>query len=333
MSGIFGFFYREPDEKKAAKCIHALEVWNRMYGTDAVDSFYTDELGVGCHVEHLSEAYPMGKPVIRDRGDIAVIDAVLYNRDELFELLNMQESSKVSDEYLLFEVIKKKGYSAFAEVNGDFAGAVYNENKKEWTIFRDHMGVRPLFYYIDDSVFAFSTDRRGLLALPEIDRKLNDEQFYLRMMGYNHLSLCETEFAHIHCIRPASFRVIAKNTSGFSEKEYIYWKLKQKKIRMKTEKDYCEELRRLVTDSIKRRLDVVSGIIGGELSGGLDSSVICIMINRLGRKGKYFSWSRSPEELPLQKGEDERKIIWILRQSTILLWLKNIQWQSTDALH
>ena len=309
MSGIFGFFCRKPDKGLSAGYIHALEVWNRKYGTDAVDSFFTGEYGVGCHMEHLSSEYPIEQPIIRDGENIAVIDAVLYNRDEIFELLNIQKSSRISDENLLFQFIKKQGYAELAGVNGDFAGAVYNENKKTWTFFRDHMGVRPLFYYIDDTVFAFSTDMRGLLALPGTDLKINESQFYLRMMGYSDLSLCETEFARINCIHPASYKVVSADASGFSEKETIYWRLKQKKIHMKTEEDYCKELRRLVTDSIKRRLDVVPGVIGGELSGGLDSGVICILINRLGREGRYFSWSQSPDELPLQEGEDERKVI------------------------
>ena len=204
-------------------------------------------------------------------------------------------------------------------VNGDFAGAVYNEKDKTWTLFRDHMGVRPLFYYMDDTVFAFSTDIIGLLALPGVNTSLNEEKFYLRMMGYNDLTLCNTEFAGIHCVRPASVKTVSQNTSGFSENEMVYWKLKQKKIRMKTDEEYFTELRRLVTDSVKRRLDAVSGIVGGELSGGMDSSVIAILISRLGRKGPYFSWSWSPEEFPLQEGDDERKIIFdICRQENIV---------------
>lgn len=318
MSGIFGFFRRKPDKELSAKDMHALEVWNRMYGRNAVDFFCTDEYGMGCHVEHLSEEYTAGLPVIRDNEEIAVIDAVLYNRDELVELFHIQKSLEISDEDLLLEIIKKHGYASLTQVNGDFAGAVYNEKKRTWTLFRDHMGVRPLFYYIDDTVFAFSTDMRGLLALSEADTGINEEQLYLHMMGYNDLSLCETEFARIHCVHPASYRVIAEREKGFSEKESIYWRLGQKKVRRKTDEDYFKELRFLVTDSIRRRMSAVPGVIGAELSGGVDSGVICILINRLGREGRYFSWSRPPKEHPLLDGEDERKIILdICRQEHI----------------
>lgn len=318
MSGIFGFFNGTYNSGLSEKYLHALEVWNKMYGTDDGDSFYTDEYGIGCHIEHLSGEYPIGKPVIRDGENIVVVDAILYNRDELLEFLGLPKFSKISDENLLYEMIKKKGYSSLDQVNGDFSGAVYNKKQKTWTLFRDHMGVRPLFYYIDDTFFAFSTDMRGLLALPAVDVRINEEQLYLRMMGYNDLSLCETEFACIHCVHPASYQVVHKTETGFSRTETIYWKLGQRKIRRKKDEDYFKELRDLVTDAIKRRMDAVPGIIGAELSGGLDSGVICILINRLGREGKYFSWSRSPEEYPLLDGDDERKIILdICRQENI----------------
>ncbi len=324
MSGIFGFLNRTSEKRLSEKCAHALDVWNRMYGMDAGESFFCEKYGAGCHTEHFSDQYSAGQPVRKENETIAVIDAVLYNRDELFGWFDLGQPSEISDEELLFLIIRKHGYASLAQVNGDFAGAIYDEKKQTWTLFRDHMGVRPLFCYMDDTLFAFSTDRRGLLALPGADQKLDEEQLYLRMMGYNDLSLCKTEFANISCVRPGSFQTVWKTERGFSRKETIYWKPGQKKIRRKTEEEYFQELRSLITDAIKRRMDAVPGIIGAELSGGLDSSVICILIHRLGREGRYFSWSLSPEELPLQDGEDERKVIFdICRQEQITCEFSN----------
>ena len=45
------------------------------------------------------------------------------------------------------------------------------------------------------------------------------------------------------------------------------------------------------------------------MSGGLDSSVIAILISKLGREGKFYSLSYSPDEIPMLDGRDERKII------------------------
>lgn len=306
MSGIFGFSTKYSDADK--KYLHALNVFNRCYGQDGFDTYLSDQIGMGCCQEHFSDTFPASPPVIKQDNRIAVIDAVLYNRDELIPQLTL--SSAVSDEELLLQWIREKGYPSLAQVNGDFAGAIYDVENDTWTLFRDHSGVRPLFYYLDADTFAFSTDMRGLTALPNADMSVNEEKLYARMAGYNDLTLCETEYKNIHCIRPASWTVIRKKNDGFIGDEHIYWKWRQKKIRMKSDEEYQAELRRLITDAVKRRLDAVPGIIGCELSGGLDSSVIAILISNLGREGRFFSWSSSPDEIPLMDGRDERKIIF-----------------------
>lgn len=307
MSGIYGFMIKH--QESGESYLHALDVWNRAYGHDGSDTLLFDKSGAGCHLEHLSESFPPSVPVIIQDNIIAVIDAILYNRDEILKSLNMNVNSTSPDEELLIQLIQTNGYSSLSQVNGDFAGAIYDKSSKTWTLFRDHLGIRPLFYYEDNNIFAFSTDMRGLASIPCTDLSINEEKLYLRMMGYNDLSLCETEYAKINCISPASWNIIAEKKHGFSFEKHIYWKLGQKKIRMQSDEEYQSELRNLIADAVKRRMDVVPGIIGGELSGGLDSSIIAILISRLGREGTFFSWSYDPEDIPLREDEDERKII------------------------
>lgn len=305
MSGIFGFYSKNADAGQRE--LHALDIFNRPYGHEGSGSMMSGAMAAGCHIEHFSKHFSASAPVIEDADRIAVVDALLYNRDELLPALDANES--ISDEELLLAWIDCKGFSALKEVNGDFAGAIYDKKEATWTLFRDHSGVRPLFYYFDESLFAFSTDMRGLTALPDADMRPNEWKLYARMAGYNDLTLCETEYENIHCIRPASWTVIRCSDSGFEKVENVYFTWRQKKMRLVSDKEYQHELRRLVTDAVKRRLDAVPGLIGCELSGGLDSSVIAILISRLGREGRFFSWSDSPEEFPLLDGRDERKII------------------------
>lgn len=303
MSGIYGYTAK----KQTLECLRPLSFWNRQYGRYGNDELLLDRAGLGCHQEHFSDKFPGSAPVLRREGKLAVIDAILYNREELLALLGSREEA-IPDEDLLLNLVEEKGYEALAQVNGDFAGAVYEESQKTWTLFRDHSGVRPLFYYMDKEIFAFSTDLRGLAALPDTDLSINEEKLYLRMMGYNDLTLCDTEYQHIHCIRPASWTVVRPEEDGFHFEEHTYWKWRQKKIRMKSDQDYQQELRRLITDAVARRLEACPGLVGCELSGGLDSSVIAILISRLGREGRFFSWSFSTEDIPM-KDRDERRII------------------------
>lgn len=305
MSGIYGYTAKQP--VPTTEYLQFLSKWNRFYGREGFGELELSDSGMGCCQEHFSESFPASKPVLCRDGKTAVIDALIYNREELLPLIG-KAAADCSDEELLLELVLQKGFSVLAQVNGDFAGAIYDETEKSWTLLRDHSGVRPLFYYADKNHFVFSTDMRAIAAVPGLDLAVNEKKLYLRMMGYNDLSLCETEYAHIRCIRPASWTVITQTETGFQFREHIYWTWKQKKIRMGSDREYQQELKHLITDAVKRRLDAFPGLAGCELSGGLDSSVIAILISRLGREGRFFSWSFSTDVIPM-KERDERKII------------------------
>ena len=305
MSGIFGFYSKSGNAGEHE--LHALDIFNRSYGHEGSDTLLSGHMGAGCHLEHFSEEFSASAPVFENEMYIAVIDALLYNRDELIPELGGDES--VSDEELLLELILHKGYPALATVNGDFSGAIYEKKTHTWTLFRDHSGVRPLFYYLDQDLFAFSTDMRGLTALPNGDMRINEKKFFERMAGYNDLTLCETEYENIRCVHPAAWMTVRQTYSGFETNDTIYFTWRQRKIRLNTDQEYQAELRRLITDSVKRRLDAVPGLVGCELSGGLDSSVIAILISRLGREGRFYSWSRGFDHTPMLEGRDERKVI------------------------
>lgn len=309
MSGIFGFSYRSANQQKIADALSGLEYWNRSYGTDACESRMVGSSGFGCFIEHFSKDYPYGGPLLEYKGMSAVVDALLYNRDELLPLLNRSVPDRISDEELLLQLIEQKGFDVLKEVNGDFAGAIFDAQQQTWTLFRDHMGVRPLFYYRDRDEFLFATDLRGIVAAPGVDSHFHEMQLFLSMIRGNTLSLTDTSFQHIHCIMPGSVTRFVITDSDILMEQHIYWTPRQRKIRLKSDAQYRTELRRLVTDAVNRRCDAIPGILGGELSGGLDSCIIDILINRHGREGVYYSWSVTPERRPLQEGEDERKVI------------------------
>lgn len=309
MSGIYGFTYRNADRHTVENALGGLGYWNRIYGDAGHDRRIMGTSGIGAHVEHLSDDFPAGEPILSIRGCPAVIDALLFNRDELTDILGLDREHQLSDEELLIRLIEVKGLPALSKVNGDFAGAFYDEAQQEWTIFRDHLGVRPLYLYQDDELFAFSTDLLALASLPGADTSVNEMHLYRCITGACTLSLQETDFRNIRCALPAAVTRIRMTPHHFEVREKTYWKLRSKKIRFRTDREYQQELRRLVTDSVNRRCDAISGLLGAELSGGLDSSTIDILISRHGREARYYSWSNPLSVIPLRDGEDERKII------------------------
>ena len=325
MSGIFGFTYRSADQKTAEDAVGGLSYWNRIYGNAASQTRVEDTFALGCHVEHFSDRFAHDEPILSFRGTPAVVDALIYNREELLADLQMEQDSPISDERLLLELIDRRGLQALRQINGDFAGAIFDPGKQEWTLFRDHMGVRPLFYYHDDNKIVFSTDLRGILSAPEVNGAVNGEYLYRYIMGVNYLSPVETEYRHILCVHPGSIARIRMTDGGCEFTQTVYWKVRERKIRLKSDEAYRRRMRELVTDAVHRRCDAIPGLLGAELSGGLDSCLIDILINRYGRKALYYSWCIPPERYPLVEGEDERKVVLdVCRQENITCRFKQL---------
>lgn len=315
MSGIFGFLQNNNEVNDDKVNIVKMQIWNRAYGKEAEAVSEGKGFGLGCCCEKLSPDAKQSKPVLEKNGKYSVVDALLYNREELQEKCELKE--ELSDEELLLYYIDRFGMNALKDVNGDFCGAVYDDNAKTLTLFRDHMGVRPLFYFANDKMVAFSTDIRGLTALPQVDASIDEEWVFKTVAGYATMSTENTEFAHIFSVGPAGYIKFAFASQGIEIEKNTYWSVGSKKIKLSSEAAYRQKLRELITDSIKRRLDVVSGIVGAELSGGLDSSVIDILINRMGREGVYFSWSIDPKEVPLVEKDERIVIADICKQENI----------------
>ncbi len=309
MSGIFGIFTNGKCNNDMNKeYLRKMSLWNTAYGDSAGDFFESNNISMGGYLEHLNKNLEIINPVIETETYIATIDAVLYNRKDILDRFEHHFSENVSDEKLLLSYITAFGFDALETVNGDFSGAVYNKADNSITLFRDHMGVRPLFYYADDNFFAFSTDIRGIIAIQSIDIAISEEWIYKILGGYFVNGTENTEYENIFCVKPGSYSCFMVSDNKINKSTTTYWSVGRKKIKLKSDEEYQKKLRELIEDSVKIRTEAVSSKVGAELSGGLDSSVIDVIINRLGKECVYYSWSRSPEELEMADN-DERLII------------------------
>lgn len=306
MSGIFGFWQPFAEVNKYKDELNKLALWNKAYGNDSEEIHFGEDFCLGCNYEKFSEKAKRSTPVLKKDEKYAVIDALLYNREELTKKGDFTQ--ELSDEELIFSYIDKFGFGGLKDINGDFCGAIYDSRSGVMTLFRDQLGVRPLFYYTDKQKVVFSSDIRGIVSMQSVDVSVDEKWLWQSVVGNATLGAENTEFAHIFCVKPASYVTIHREENLMQLSKMSYWELGKEKIRLSSEKAYIERMRELITDAVKRRLDAVSGLVGAELSGGLDSGVIDILIHRLGRECVHFSWSASPEEIPIAK-VDERRII------------------------
>ena len=318
MSGIFGVMCNADGMKSTERDLHKLKKWNHAYGTDDEQICQGEYYALGCCYEEISPRICKSL-IMKQRQYLSVIDALVYNP----EILGSSESER-SDEELIMDQICDKGYNTLAQINGDFSGAVLDEKKQTLTLFRDHLGVRTLYYYADDRMTAFSTDIRGLLALEGVDATINEEWIYRTCTGYYMDGVEATEYKHIFCVKPSSYITFSYNGNKLSIKQDRYWDIGLHKKHLNSFEEYKKELKELVTDSVRRRLLATQHKIGAELSGGLDSGVIDIIINRLGRQCEFYSWSVDPKEVSYAEADERLIIEDICRQENIECHYSNL---------
>lgn len=231
------------------------------------------------------------------------ITAYIYNKDEL---AHKGWKCSMTDREALRQYLDQVGMDSLASVNGDFAGAM-SASASRWILFRDHMGIVPLYYYLKGSDLFFASDIRDLCAR-DIDLSVNEEWLYLETRAANSETPVSTEFRYIKAVRPGSWCEFSFDKGTWQIKEHIYWQPGMQKVRMESDEAYIKEMRRLVEDSVRIRLASVDGVVGAELSGGLDSGVIDILIAREGRDTCFVSWSENYEKIPMQP-VDERQVV------------------------
>lgn len=97
-----------------------------------------------------------------------VYNGQLYNTEDLRkELLNCGFSfNGHSDTEVLLKSFIKFGYDVVNKLNGIYGFAVWNENKQELFIARDHFGVKPLYFSTFNDTFIFASEVKSILSYP-----------------------------------------------------------------------------------------------------------------------------------------------------------------------
>ena len=201
---------------------------------------------------------------------IIVYNGQIYNTKELKKIL-LENNFKIdshSDTEILLKSYIHYGNDVVKHLNGIFAFAIWDTQKNQIFLARDHFGVKPLFYTIVDRTLVFSSEIKGLLEYPGVE-KILDSQGISELFGIGPAHTPGlTVFKNIFEIKPAHFAIY--NSSGLHIEQY--WKLASKE-HTDSFGQTCEHLRFLLNDSITKQL--VSDVpLCTFLSGGLDSSII-----------------------------------------------------------
>ena len=232
-----------------------------------------------------------GQPLCNEDASIWVVfNGEIYNFRELKSDLESEGHlfKTKSDTEVLVHGYESWGKNLFSRLNGMFAFAVWDHRQGKLLMARDRLGVKPLYYYAGDQIFAFASELQALLACPLVPREIdmNAVELYLH---YQYIPSPFTIYRDV-CKLEAAHWLEVDLTKGTSHRE-VYWGIdtNSEPIRSRSLHDWVELLDSLITDAVKIRLysDVRFGAF---LSGGTDSGLtVALMSKILGEPVNTFS--------------------------------------------
>ena len=127
----------------------------------------------------------------------AVFNGEIYNFKQIAQKHKLSLKTS-SDTEVILEAFEKQGVNFVNELNGMFSLAVFDKETDKLFLFRDRMGIKPLFYYYDGENFAFASEIKALLEFDFIKNniKLNKNSVSL-FLQYGYIPEPETIFKNI----------------------------------------------------------------------------------------------------------------------------------------
>jgi asparagine synthase (glutamine-hydrolysing) len=251
-------------------------------GPDDEGYFIAEGVGFGHRRLSIIDLKTGHQPIHNEDESIWIVyNGEIYNFNDLRENLekNGHKFYTQSDTEVIVHAYEEWGEDCVRRFNGMFAFAIWDRNKKQVFLARDRFGIKPLYYYFNDTKLLFGSEIKAILQDKTVKRIPDDEIIYEYLI-YDLNDHREATFLKgIKKLMPAHYMIVDK--TGIIIKRY--WDLKINEELDATDnkdKTHTKDFYELLEDSIRLRL--ISEVpVGTCLSGGLDSASIVCLINRL----------------------------------------------------
>ena len=274
-------------------------------GPDAEGMYFSPDGKVGLGHRRLSIldlSSGANQPMFSADGRYCIVfNGEIYNFKELKEQLADKGASlkTTSDTEVLLELFVQQGPACFATMNGMFAFAIYDTQKNIITLCRDHVGIKPLFVYQDETTIVFGSELKVIKSLLENKLSINKSAVpYFLHLGFIPAPL--TIYNKTNKFPSAHYaQITVSNTSPkLPAMECIqFWKCEN----VFTDKKIQEEasakiqLEKLLTDAVQKQL--ISDVpVGTFLSGGVDSSLVTAIAAKVSGANKIKTFSIAIDE-------------------------------------
>ncbi len=272
MCGILGTLKRY----QHAENIQSAFNYIKHRGPDVHKFFENEHIFLGTHRLKIQDLSANGDQPMQDATGryVIIYNGEIYNHWEIRKELSAKGYSFHSNsdtETILYGYIQY-GKDILRKLNGIFAFAIYDTHANTLFGARDHLGVKPLYYYLKDDLFAFGSEIKSLIRLQNFDSALN----YHALANYINFLWSPgnlTPFKYVYKVLPGEyFTMDVQDPATFTKQSYY-------DVPFSGSREFYND--KIWIDTIDRSLEkavdsqLLSDVpVGFFLSGGIDSSVV-----------------------------------------------------------
>ncbi len=239
--------------------------------------------------------------VDKKNGNVIIFNGAIYNYKNLKKKYFISENFESNtDTEVILKLYAKFGIKFVELLNGMFSISLFDKKLNKLFVIRDPYGIKPLYYYLSKDFFIFASEIKALTSNQHIKNELNlDYNQIIKFIAHRQIhGFKETFFKNIRNLEPGTIITYNLNTNNFKIDKYIINNFNFSKIN--ENRDFAEKFNSSLNDQSITEHSKIACF----LSGGIDSTLLSITLNKEARNKEIHTFSAL-----LNKPNDENKNI------------------------
>lgn len=240
------------------------------------EGYHIDKnIGLGHRRLSIIDLHTGHQPIFNeDKSKVIVFNGEIYNFLQLREELENEghRFKTRTDTEVILHGYEEWGKDCVNRLRGMFAFAIWDRDERTLFLARDRLGIKPLYYYADGSMFIFASELKAILQEGNIAAEI-DPQALSDYLSFGYIPAPKTIFRGVSKLLPGHVLIFKEGNLNLRQ----YWDLRFQSENEKPIDQFCDQILDTLRESIQMRL--ISDVpLGAFLSGGIDSSaVVAIM--------------------------------------------------------
>ena len=249
-------------------------------GPDDAGLLVDGDFGFGMRRLSIVDVEGGHQPIVSADDRFAIVfNGEIYNHLALRETLRGlgHSFSTRSDTETILAAFQQWGDDAWTRLDGMFAVAIWDRQRRRLTLARDPLGIKPLYYAVQNGGLAFASELKALMPVPGLRFDVSPRAVH-DFFSFGHIRTDRSIYREVQTLAPGHRLTLeAEGTPGIE----AYWRPAFRPAPHRSDNDWIAEFRELWLNTVERHM-LADVEVGAFLSGGIDSSAVVAAMAKLG---------------------------------------------------